>query len=295
MKQVTLFNRFKHGVSLGVQSFALLWHHPVLLIYYLGLIAIYALTFIISFNVIGHLGIDDATSVGDVFSDSFNTPDANILANVISPKGGLVYIGYIASYVLNIFLRTLISFALIYHAYALITQQPKTIADVFAFIKRKWLIILNWSLVVTAVTLATNVISFIGIDSKTMAALSSSAGIVWTIMTFMIIPILALKERTISHSFYRSTLFFLKHVASIAGGVFWIGLVLVVGITSLSIILAFFDKSQDIVLSRLSMALILLSPFFATVLGVFKTKLYAHISQQELAHDDPTPPDYSQF
>ncbi len=295
MKQVTLFNRFKQGVSLGAQSFALLRHHPILLIYYLGLIAIYALTFIISFNVIGHLGAQEATSVGDIFTDSFNTPDANLLANVISPKGGLVYIGYIASYVLNIFLRTLISFALVYHAYAFITQQPKTISNIFAFIKRKWLIIFNWSLIVTLVTLATNVISFMSIDSKTIAILSSSAGIVWTILTFMIIPILVVNERAISHSLYSSTRFFLKYIAYIAGGVCWIGLVLVVGVTSLSITFAFFNKSPGVVLSRLSMALILLSPFFATVLGIFKTTLYAHIGQQEVAHDDSMPPDYSQF
>lgn len=298
MKQ-TFFTRFKNGLNIGAASFAMLWQHPTLILYYFGLIAMYVLIYVVSYNVIGYL-IPEAGSqfALNLLEDGFLTPNENLLSEVITSKGGLIYIGYIASIFLNIFLRTFVSFALILHTHAFLTQKDDTIGNVIKTTSTHWQTLLKWSGIVAFVTFGTMLLAHLPFSAHLISAIASSASIIWSIMTFFVLPILALTSRSISNSIYRSTQYFLAHVPEILGAMLWIVIVALILVISAMLFGTFLGSILQNQFIAIILPIVLgfaLNPLFSTVLTIAKTKLYGAIKHQELMDHDQQQPDFSQF
>jgi hypothetical protein len=282
-----IYYRFKNGLNLAAESFAMLWHHPVLLLYYLGLLALYVFVFVIAYNIIGHTGIAS-------ISNDFQTPNANLLADVIPQSGGLIYLSFLASICINIFLRTLLSFALIFHAHAFLTKKQRTISEIYILTKQKWATVLKWSLLVTAVTFIVQLLNFLPIDQKIITPIVSAAGTTWFIITFLVLPILALTKTNIMQSISISTYYCAKQGIKIMGGLFWMGLVYTILFISNLFISNYLIPAQ---LSEAFMdgSLFFINALFGTVLLLFKTKLFHQVQQAQKTTLNSILPDYSQF
>lgn len=258
----SIFDRFKSGIFVASESFGMLVSHPVLLIYYLGLLLVYALIFILAYNIIGY---HDACLQ---FSQEFRTPDNNLLAEIIPQTGGLVYLGFIFSIFLNIFLRTFVSVALVQHVHALLHGHKPWFKEVYraAFVRR--IQIFQWSLLVCGITLAVSAFSSAQMHSL-FSIVIRSLSLLWLIVSFLVIPLMALTQKTLSAHLYRSITLLHRYLPEICGGLFWLGLLYVFTILSHEALAIIMPESIKEVCFQHNLAIF--NTLFATVLLIFKT------------------------
>lgn len=289
----TYINRFKNGLYLASDSFAMLWHHPVLLVYYLGLLLAYALIFILAFNMIGY------QNACLQFSGEFHTPQNNLLADLIPQTGGLVYLGFVFSIFLNILLRTFLSVALVQHTHALMHDHKPFLKEIYIATKNRWFSIINWSLLLGGITLLMSALSSlaIGVDSTLLLISITSLGISWLALTFFVTPIIALTQKNISRAIYTSTQLLTSYVPEIIGGLFWIGLVYFFTLlTNIAIHEYLMPASiKDVCMEH---NFTLFNTLFATILLIFKTRVFhkeipSVFTKKNTVEDSM--PDYSQF
>ena len=287
--QKSYIERFKDGLYLASDSFAMLWQHPILLIYYLGLLLSYALVFIFAYNMIGYKGACMQ------FSGEFHAPQTNLLADLIPKAGGLVYLGFIFSIFLNVLLRTFLSVALVQHTHAVLHDHKPLLKEIWLATKKHWLNILNWSLLLGGGTLLISGLSGLALSTKSILLLTliSSLGISLLALTFFVIPVIALTRKSIPNAVYTSAQLLTKYMPEILGGLFWIGLVW------------FFTLFTNIAIHEYLMPanfkdvcmehnLVLLNTLFATILLIFKTRIF-HREVAPAQKPDDVIPDYSQF
>lgn len=281
--------RFKVGLYLASDSFAMLWHHPTLLIYYLGLIIAYALVFILAYNLIGYQG----TCLQ--FTGEFHAPHNNLLADLIPQTGGLVYLGFIFSIFLNILLRSFLSVALVQHTHALLHGHTPALKEMYIATKNRWAAILNWSLLLGGITLLISALSSLALGLKSIILLTviTSLGIAWPTLTFFVLPILALTRKNISQAAYSSTQLLTAYTPEILGGLFWIGLIYFFTLVTNIAIHEYLMPSglKDICMEH---NFVLFNTLFATILLIFKTRIY-HREVPVAQKPEDSVPDYSQF
>jgi len=284
-----VFDRFKSGLYIAAESFSMLWQHPILLIYYLGLLLAYGLIFVLSYNLIGYQGA--CMHVGG----EFHAPQNNLLADLLPQTGGLVYLGFIFSIFLNILLRTIISVALIEHTHALLHNHKPALKEICTATKVRWLNILIWSLLLAGITLLISAFSSLAtkIDSTLLLILVSSLGIAWLILSFFVVPVIALTRKTISHALYNSIRLLTDYTPEILGGLFWIGLVYFFTLfTNIAIHEYLVPKNvKDLCMEH---NLALFTTLFATILLIFKTRIFHREIPLTVKNNDSIP-DYSQF
>ena len=281
--------RFKNGLYTASDSFAMLWQHPVLLIYYLGLLIAYALVFILAYNMIGYKGACLQ------FSNEFHTPQNNLLADLIPQTGGLVYLGFIFSIFLNVLLRTVLSVALVQHTHALMHNHKPLLKEIYISTKNRWLNILNWSLLLGGITLLISALSSLalGVNSMLLLIIITSLGISWLALSFFVTPIIALTQKNISQALYTSAQLLASYTPEILGGLFWIGLVYFFTLlTNIAIHEYLMPAGFKEICMEHNFALF--NTLFATILLVFKTRMLHRETPVALKREDSVP-DYSQF
>lgn len=287
--EISATERLKKGLYIASDSFAMLWHHPVLLIYYLGLLLAYALVFILAYNMIGYQGACLQ------FSSDFHNPQNNLLADLLPQTGGLVYLGFIFSIFLNVLLRTLLSIALVQHTHALMHGHKPQLKEIYLATKNRWFNITNWSLLLGGITLLISALSSLaqGIDSPLLQISITSLGISWLALTFFVTPIIALTQKNISQAIYTSTQLLTAYLPEILGGLFWIGAVYCFTfLTNIAIHEYLLPSAVKDACMEHNFAFI--NTLFATILLIFKTRIFHR--QIPVAYEpEDVVPDYSQF
>lgn len=286
---ISAIERFKTGLYIASESFAMLWHHPVLLIYYLGLLFAYALIFIFAYNIIGYQGACLQ------FSSEFHIPQNNLLADLLPQTGGLVYLGFIFSILLNVLLRTFLGIALTQHTHALMHGHKPLFKEIFIATKNRWFNILNWSLLLAGITLIISALSSLALGVKSTLLLISitSIGISWLTLTFFVTPIIALTQKNISQTIYQSALLLTTCLPEILGGLFWISLVYFFTLLT-NIAIHEYLLPSVVKEACLEHNFAIFNSLFATILLIFKTRVFHH---KTAATEKPENfiSDYSQF
>lgn len=258
----SIFDRFKAGIFVASESFGMLVSHPVLLVYYLGLLLVYALIFILAYNIIGYHGACLQ------FSQEFRTPDNNLLAEIIPQTGGLVYLGFIFSIFLNILLRTFLSVALVQHVHSLLHGHKPWLKEIYKATYIRSIKVIQWSLLVCGITLLLSALSKAD-EHGTFSVYISSLSLLWLIVSFLVIPLMALTQKTLSAHLYRSITLLHRYLPEICGGLFWLGLLYIFTILSHEALAIIMPESIKEVCFQHNLAIF--NTLFATVLLIFKT------------------------
>lgn len=279
-----LNNRFKTGIKLASDSFLLLKKHPILLAYYVSIAILYILIFSVIYNLIGYLKLN---SFDHIFGESFNPPSQNLLADLITTKGGLLYIGYMLSYVLNIIIYTAISFALVAHSVALIEHQSFSWKSIVQLWTQKMPTLIKWAGFVTIITFGANLLSSLPIPATLTAIIVGIFNAIWILITFMVIPVLTFQTDRILESVFQSMQIVQKWSLEIMGGLFWIA---ITALITMAIPLAFSLFFKNYLISLGIMGIIKI--VFTTILLIFKAHIWLAAKR---AASQETMPDYSQF
>jgi hypothetical protein len=265
----TYVRRFKNGLYLAADSFAMLWQHPILLMYYFSLLLTYTLIFIFAYNLIGY------RSAYLQLSHEFHTPQNNLLADLLPQTGGLVYLGFIFSIFLNILLRTCVGIALIQHTHALLHGHKPIIREIYIATKNRFLHIFSWSLLITGVTLLISApcSSASRVQSALLQILCPYLGITWLLLSFFVMPVIALTRKTISQAIYTSAQLITSSFLEILGGLFWISLIYLFTFLTNILVDEYLVSSafKDIYIEH---NVTIFNTLFATILLIFKTRMF---------------------
>ncbi len=278
---------FKNGLYLAADSFVMLYNHPVLLSYYALLLMLYCIIFIVSYNIIGcH------TSFLTISSE-FEIPSKNLLTEVIPATGGLIYIGLLFSIFLNIFLRSYLGVALIKHTHDLLKDNPASVRHSLAYAYRKWAMVAKWALLVTSVTFVAKVISLLPSNAYALFATVSTLLLLWSMITFFILPIITLQHKSVLQSVKTSADYMRHTIVKVCGGLLWIGILLFLVFALLALIqrLLPFGIATWIEYS----SVFAINAILSSAILIFKTKLYEFYQDGKQRLIGQPPADYSQF
>lgn len=257
--------RFCSGMYLASNSFAMLWTHPVLLIY-LGLAAmIYFFAQIIVCNMGG-----------------FSYSEFAFFSGLFDVMLACITFAYI-------FLITFLNVCIVRHALAIVYDDPER-ARVFVVLKKTWSVmgrIVTWAFIFTFISTCMRLIAVSTHVNYTAFSLGFLLIILfvvfWFLTTFFVLPIIAVHDvaiwRAIKTSWQRSKLLMIE----IIGAECWIGLIAILAFIPLSIILRILGQGTSfgslIASLIVTLATVLVGYIILSAQAVLKTKLYCHYMQ----------------
>lgn len=278
---------FKNGLYLAADSFVMLYNHPVLLSYYAILLMLYCIIFIIAYNIIGY-----HTPFLTVSSE-FEIPSQNLLTEIIPATGGLIYIGLLFSIFLNIFLRSYLGVALIKHAYDLLKGNPASVSHSLAYAYQKWAMVAKWALLVTGVTFFAKVVSLLPGNAYALFAIISTLLLLWSMITFFILPIITLQHKSVLQSVKTSAEYMTHTIIEVCGGLLWVGLLLFLAFAILALIQRLLPQGISAWIEYGSIFGI--NAILSSAILIFKTKIYEFYQDIQHRLASRSPADYSQF
>ena len=264
-----LYKDFKRGLFTASESVTLLQKKPVLLAYYAFLLLSYSVTYILAYNFFCHHALVHATFL----PANTHLPNQQLLAEMLPTAGGLLYIGCIFSIILNIFLRSFFGVALIIHTMALVLGKTGSIGSSLKTTSGKWFAILKWSLCVTAITFALQLIAAVPLPKFTWHIVAL-LGLVWSLASFFVLPIIARQTIPIINALKQSIILMLEKLIAITGGMFWIGLLYTLCLFILGLIQWIPFVPTAILLIIQEGFIFGLNILAITAVLIFKTKLY---------------------
>ncbi len=278
---------FKNGLYLAADSFVMLYNHPVLLSYYAILLMLYCIIFIVAYNIIG------CHTPFLTVSSEFEIPSKNLLTEIIPSTGGLVYIGLLFSIFLNIFLRSYLGVALIKHTYDLLKQNPASVRHSLAYAHQKWAMVAKWALLVTSVTFFAKVISLLPSNAYAVFATVSTLLLLWSMITFFILPIITLQHKSVLQSVKTSAEYMTQTIVKVCGGLLWVGVLLFLAFAILALIPRLLPSGISAWIEYSSVFAI--NAILSSAILIFKTKLYEFYQDMQHHLSGQSPADYSQF
>ncbi len=278
---------FKNGLYLAADSFVMLYNHPVLLSYYAILLMLYCTIFVLAYNLIGY------HTHFLTISSEFEIPSQNLLTEIIPSTGGLIYIGLLFSIFLNILLRSYLGVALIKHTDDLLKGNPASVSHSLAHAHRKWAMVTKWALLVTGVTFCAKLISLLSSNAYMVFAIISTLLLLWSMITFFILPIITLQHKTVLQSVRTSADYMTQTIVKVCGGLVWVGVLLSLAFGILALLQQLLPPGLTTWIEYSS--IFALNAIVSSVILIFKTKLYAFYQamQDRLARQSSS--DYSQF
>lgn len=275
---------FKKGLLIAADSFAMLFQYPILLSYYTILLLSYCAIFIIAYNIIGY-----HTALSP-FANQFQIPDQHLFCSMLPRASGILYVGLLLSIFLNIFFRNYFDAALIKHVHSIIKNEPVTLKGTLTYAKDKFRILLQWSVIVTGITLIIYLISKILCSPLTTLSVITPLTFAWSMVTFFTLPIITLERKSILESVKSSINHMIRTCTKVCGGVFWVLLIYIMGMATLSLIEILLPIPYLILLG-----LFVINGLISSVTIIFKTKVYELYPVMEHGPSNHTPPDFTQF
>jgi hypothetical protein len=284
---MSIQERFREGIYAASHSFAMLYVHPKLLIY-LGVAAVlYFLMQVLVYNMpmIGFAGDELMLFIGmQGIQHSFIESTQWIY------QGLLIIITFIYSFII-----TFLNVCLIRHTFALIYEDTER-ARVRVVLSKTWSAINHifvWSVLFTGVSLVLRVVALSTYASHvsymTGLFLASVLAVLWSLLTFFVLPIIAVHDVSIWRAIKTSYKMVIALIIEIIGAECWFGVISLLIFIPLSIILHAFGQRSSIgflVGSSLSTLIIVLAGYIIlSAQTILKTKLYYRYVQpmQEMA------------
>jgi len=258
--------RIKKGVYLASNSFAMLWNHKILLIYLTISISTYFLMQMISYNLSGY----------DVcFSSGLQS-----LGQLFDLSHWHHYLWLLLLTFVYVFLSTFVTIALIYHVYKLNKHESVTFKKSFGRALKKINLIVIWSVIVTMLTYAIQLISNRVAQPKQffnpIMLIVSLLGLAWTLFTLMVLPIIALESTTIKDAFKQSKDMVLAMIPEILSGEFWIGLTALLAMIPFAIPMLFNLRIPAVIVLIGTALIFCIGLIITTVQVIFKTFVYTY-------------------
>lgn len=246
-----IVNCLKNGLYIAASSFSMLYQHPILLIYNAIPTLIFALFATASCNL------------------NFNQDLFNLSMNPITnPYGSfMAYMALFLSF-LGIVSRAYFDVALIKHTQSILKNQQTTIKHVLKSAFAQLPLILQWSLLITAITIVLYSLLLLPLHIEIISVLTIILSLAWSLGNFFMLPIIALEGKPIIEDFKISLQLIKKAALEVCGGMFWVVLL------SLMVnVLTSYPLPE--MLSMISMVIALaMNILFAAATLIFKTKVY---------------------
>lgn len=268
-------NKLKTGLYLASHSFALLWHHKVLFVYFIINVGI-----LILMNVL--------TAPYSNIMLLFRISGFNLYSWEFIP-----WIRFFSHALLNFLLiltSSILSVSLINHVHALIHRDYAiNIKQCIKNALSKIIIILIWTLISTIIVIGleqctANIV--VGtMASKFIIALITLLSWFWALLTLLVLPVIALEKITILQALLKSKDIVQQVILEIIGGELWIGLIAILSFFPfliLQILISTFILPRLVILFLapiIATGMILLNSIFSTVHTIFKTILYHYYTQ----------------
>jgi hypothetical protein len=273
--------RFRNGVYMASNSFAMLWDHPGLLIYLGGAAFVYLLVQLLVYNIpmIGFAG-DELT----IFIGMQGLQYSLVEFSQWLYQGFFVLLTF-----MYVFAITFLHVCLIRHTLAII-YDDKDKAKILVVL-RKSVISLGritiWSILFTGISLVLRVIAFSTYSSKASFSLGLIVVIMvvasWALATFFVLPIIAVHTIGIWRALTTSFKMVTSLLVEIIGAQAWMALISLLTFIPLSIVLRVVGQSSGMGTLVISFGITLLTVFSAYIIlsaqTVLKTKLYYYYVQ----------------
>jgi hypothetical protein len=259
--------RLKTGIYLASNSFAFLWKHKILLLYLAVSIGTYLLMQMISYNVGG--------------SDLFFITDIQGVGPLFDLSRWYHYLGLLILTFIYIFLSTFVTVCLIYHVNQLLSYTKVTIEETVSHSTKRVQPILIWSIIVTVlaylIQLTSNWIGQPKYLYHPLMLLISLLGLTWALITFMVLPIIAVERTTIAGAFKESKNIVFSLLPEIIAGELWI--ILITFLTMIPFAIPILLLQMNLQIPNFLILIITFLIFFilwvlSTVHVIFKTTMY---------------------
>lgn len=278
---MNMSERFRNGIYMASNSFAMLWDHPVLLVY-LGVAAlVYLLVQLLVYNIpiIGFAG-DELT----IFIGMQGLQYSLLEFSQWLYQGFLVILTFI-----YVFVITFLHVCLIRHTLAIIYDDMDK-AKVTAVLRKSVTSvgrITMWSIIFTAISLVLRIIAISTYSSKATFSLGLILVITvvacWALTTFFVLPIIAVHDIGIWRALKTSFKMVKSLLVEIIGAQAWMALIGLLTFIPLSIVLRILGQGSGAGTLVLSFGMTLLTIFSAYIIlsaqTVLKTKLYYYYVQ----------------
>jgi len=261
--------RFKSGLNLASNSFSLLWHHPVLLVYLSISIGLYLIMQTISDNV--------------SFDLNFTTGIINVglLFDLSRWHHYILLFVFTFAYV---YLSTFITICLLRHVNRLLRYKKVDLITNIKKNKKKLRITFYWSLIITSLAYLIQLISGQITTSRLLnpyMLFTSLFGIIWSLLTLIVVPIIALEKTTIIQALTKSKRIVISLFIEIISGELWIALVAF--LSSMPFIIPLILKMNvnipNILVLLATVSILLIALMISTIQGIFKTMIYVYYMQ----------------
>jgi len=278
---MSMSERFRNGMYMASNSFAMLWDHPVLLVY-LGVAAlVYLLVQLLVYNIpmIGFAG-DELT----IFIGMQGLQYSLLEFSQWLYQGFLVILTF-----MYVFVITFLHICLIRHTLAIIYDDMGK-AKISAVLRKSVTSlgrITIWSFIFTGISLVLRIIAISTYSSKATFSLGLILVITmvacWALTTFFVLPIIAVHDIGIWRALKTSFKMVKTLLIEIIGAQSWMALISLLTFIPLSIVLRVLGQGSGAGTLVLSFGTTLLTIFSAYIIlssqTVLKTKLYYYYVQ----------------
>ena len=279
--------RFRNGMYMASNSFAMLWLHPKLLIY-LGMAAIvyfFAQVLVYNMPVVGFAGDGLTLFIGM----------QGLQYSLIQFTHWIFHSALVLVTFAYVFIITFLHVCLIRHTLAILYEDAER-ARIRVVISKSWASrgrIVAWSILFTFISLVLRIIAISTYTSTATFSLGLVAVIAlvvsWSFATFFVLPIIAVHNGSIWRAIRTSYKMVKDLMVEIIGAECWISLIAILTFIPLSIIVHVLGKGSSFGFMVVSLIATLATVFagyiILSVQTVLKTKLYYYYvqSMQELA------------
>ncbi len=263
--------RYKTGINLAVDSFALLQNHPILLIYLSMSIALHVVFKTASYQTYSYdLGFTGITTLGSLFDLSRWHHYFLLLA---------LTFGYI-------YISTFLTACLISHIDHFLRYEHITISANVCNVRKKAGKIFYWSLIITGLSYLLQLLSSLIITPRQLfmpyMIIISSLGLAWSLITFLVLPIITFEKGSLWLAIKQSKTMVLTLLVEIIAGSFWIFLITALaatpGIIALTIALKLFKSVNMLVIFAMFFTLLIFL-ITSTAQVIFRTMLYTYYTK----------------
>ncbi|TET06868.1 hypothetical protein E3J79_00720 [Candidatus Dependentiae bacterium] len=259
--------RLKTGIYLASNSFAFLWKHKILLLYLAVGIGTYLLMQMISYNVGG--------------CDIFLITDIQGVGPLFDLSRWHHYLWLLILTFIYIFLSTFVTVCLIYHVNQLLRYKKVTIKETVMHVAKKLQLILVWSIIITVLAYLIQLTSSFILQPKQffnpLMLLISVLGLAWTLITFMVLPIIAIERTTIAETFKESKNIVIALLPEIIAGELWIILIALLAMIPFAIPILLLQMNWQIpnfLILIITFLIFTIWWVISTVHVIFKTTMY---------------------
>jgi hypothetical protein len=285
---MSLYARLAQGTTWASESFATLLNNKKLLTYTAIPLGITMLAQLFAYNFLPSSAMYKLETVFDI--------DV-LIVRLLTHFSVVNYIIAFGINVFNIFLVTFFYAALTHHVMRLLQGQSVSIRQCLRACMQRWQLILAWSLISAIVTMLLQLPAVAGASLSfivrgtlvttyslsiliPIAFIVACISIVWSILTFLVVPLIAVEQITLRTAISLSFRIVQQALAEIAGGIFWIGIVTLVVFGLFALIGGIGTLLMPASINRLLFLIltitipgIFFSFIIAAVNGIFKTKI----------------------